>query len=139
MPHSIHILLVDDDYLANQESSKLIREHGLCSCVRVALNGGHALLCLDQVYSHLPHDRLIILLDTQMPIMNGFEFLNEFGRANYRFKNKVTIIMMLSGQNNKNDMEKARQYGISCFIQKPVDPVELARLVTSDPSNKKVA
>lgn len=139
MPQPIHILLVDDDHRANQENSKIIREHGLCNCVRIALNGGHALLCLDQVYNHQPHDQLIILLDTQMPIMNGFEFLDEFSRTNYRFKNKIKIILMLSGQNNKSEIEKARHYGISSFIQKPIDPAELARLVSPDPSSKKVA
>ncbi len=139
MPQPIHILLVDDDHRANQENSKIIREHGLCSCVRIALNGGHALLCLEQIYNHQPHDTLIILLDTQMPIMNGFEFLNEFSKTNYRFKSKVKIIMMLSEQGNRGDMERARQYGISSFIQKPVNPAELARLVSSGPQNKKVA
>lgn len=135
----VHILLVDDDHRANQENSKIIREHGFRASVKTALNGGHALLCLEQIYNHRPHDTLIILLDTQMPIMNGFEFMAAFNKTDYRNKNNIRIIMMISDQNAQNEIEKARRSGVRDFIQKPIAPAELAKLLSSNSRAKKVA
>lgn len=117
----VSILLVDDDEINNFISIKLIKKALDNTAISACLNGKFAIDELAQIQkqdpSLLPD---FILLDINMPIMNGWEFLDEYKRLNIDplGKSKIYII---SSSVFSNDINKARSYPlVQNFISKPL-------------------
>jgi CheY-like chemotaxis protein len=132
----LSVLLVDDDEINNFISIKLIKKALLNTEIMACLNGKFA---IDQLYeiqkkdpSKLPD---YILLDINMPIMNGWEFLDEYKRLNIDPQGK-TKIYIISSSVFSNDINKARSYPlVKDFISKPLNVdkiVELFRVEDHD-------
>jgi CheY-like chemotaxis protein len=109
------ILLVDDDELdvisVERTLQKLDTEYELYK----AYNGKEALALLaSQGGTFMPE---VILLDLNMPKMNGLEFLSAM-RKDKRFSEIKVFIMTTSASNS--DRQTAEQLGISGYIIKPL-------------------
>jgi CheY-like chemotaxis protein len=117
----VSILLVDDDEINNFISIKLIKKAIEHTAISACLNGRFAIEELVEIQKHDPS--LLpdfILLDINMPIMNGWEFLDEYKRLNLDplGKSKIYII---SSSVFSNDINKARSYPlVKNFISKPL-------------------
>lgn len=62
----------------------------------------------------------LILLDINMPYLNGWEFLEEYSKFDQTIPNRI-IIMMLSTSGNPNDIEKSKTYeNAADYITKPL-------------------
>ena len=119
-----NILLVDDDSIFNFLNSKMLEKTGLANEVHTALNGKQAIDLLNSYYmkaSSLPD---IILLDLNMPVMDGFEFLEAFKKINTPNKEKVNIVIVTSSQ-DPNDIAKAKKMGITQYLTKPISEKSL--------------
>jgi CheY-like chemotaxis protein len=116
----VSILLVDDDEINNFISIKLIKKALDNTSITACLNGRFAIELAElqkRDPSLLPD---FILLDINMPIMNGWEFLDEYKRLNLDplGKSKIYII---SSSVFSNDINKARSYPlVKNFISKPL-------------------
>jgi len=118
---AVSILLVDDDEINNFISIKLIRKALFNAEITACLNGKFA---IDQLVEmqRKGADKLpdYILLDINMPIMNGWEFLDEYKRLNIDPLGK-TKIYIISSSVFSNDINKARSYPlVKSFISKPL-------------------
>ena len=112
-----NILLVDDDSIANFLIERIVQSTGLARNIVKALNGKEALKVFTEASgSSLPE---VVLLDLNMPIMNGFEFIQAYQNLQFREKDNVLIILVTSS-NNPSDIEKARQLGIKYYLTKPI-------------------
>lgn len=88
--------------------------------VNVTNNGVEALQWLS---THQDLHQLIILLDIQMPVMNGFEFLNAYANLSDEFK-KVIQIYVLSSTLDQDDINKINENNyVTGFLNKPL-PIE---------------
>jgi len=117
---SVSILLVDDDEINNFISIKLIKKALMNTEIMACLNGKYAIDQLMEIQKADP-EKLpdYILLDINMPIMNGWEFLDEF-------KCKIYII---SSSVFSNDINKARSYPlVKDFISKPLNVEKIVEL-----------
>ena len=119
---SVSVLLVDDDEINNFISIKLIKKALLTTEIIACLNGKYAIDQLVDIQrkdpSKLPD---YILLDINMPIMNGWEFLDEYKRLNIDPSGK-TKIFIISSSVFSNDINKARSYPlVKDFISKPLN------------------
>lgn len=78
-PECHRILLVDDDDVTNFLSREMFRLYHPNVCIDIALNGKEAIELLlrasEEVGTSLPQ---IILLDINMPVMDGWDFLDHF-------------------------------------------------------------
>jgi len=114
-------LLVDDDEINNFISIKLIKKALLTTEIMACLNGKFAIDQLVSIQKKDPNKLPdYILLDINMPIMNGWEFLDEYKRLNIDplGKSKIYII---SSSVFSNDINKARSYPlVKSFISKPL-------------------
>lgn len=119
--HAVSILLVDDDEINNFISIKLIKKALITTEIMACLNGKYAIEQLVQIQKKDPGELPdYILLDINMPIMNGWEFLDEYKRLNIDPAGK-TKIYIISSSVFSNDINKARSYPlVKSFISKPL-------------------
>src|ERR1700748_3459628 len=129
----ISILLVDDDEINNFISIKLIRKAIENADIKACLNGRFAIDELMEMQKDDP-DKLpdFILLDINMPIMNGWEFLDEYKRLNIDplGKSKIYII---SSSVFSNDISKARSYPlVRNFVSKPLSVEKIKEMLEDE-------
>lgn len=125
----VSVLLVDDDEINNFISIKLIKKALLNTEIMACLNGKFAIDQLIEIQRNdinkLPD---YILLDINMPIMNGWEFLDEYKRMNLDPLGK-TKIFIISSSVFSNDINKARSYPlVKDFISKPLNVDKIVEL-----------
>jgi CheY-like chemotaxis protein len=71
----------------------------------------------------------VIFLDINMPIMDGFQFMEEYGKIKSQL-GKKTIIYMVSSSVDPVDIEKAKRISdISDYIIKPIKPGKLKSIM----------
>ncbi|HEY0244845.1 MAG TPA: response regulator [Mucilaginibacter sp.] len=129
----ISILLVDDDEINNFISIKLIKKAINNADIKACLNGRFAIDELTGIQkvdpAKLPD---FILLDINMPIMNGWEFLDEYKRLNIDplGKSKIYII---SSSVFSNDISKARSYPlVRNFVSKPLSIEKIKEMLEDE-------
>ena len=115
--------LIDDDEIYIFTAKKLINKTGFSEEVKFFYNGKEALRAIkSKLYNEeeLPD---VILLDLNMPIMDGWQFLDEF----IRIKTKKTIkVYSVSSSVNPVDLERAKTYNmVSNYIVKPISREKL--------------
>jgi CheY-like chemotaxis protein len=114
------ILLVDDDDISNFINQRVISSANITDHIFITKNGLEALKYLRSQASEsnglIPD---VILLDVKMPVMDGFEFLEEFEMTEKHLVGKIKIILLTSS-NNPSDIEQAKKYNISGYINKPL-------------------
>ncbi|MEQ8534886.1 MAG: response regulator, partial [Imperialibacter sp.] len=72
----------------------------------------------------------VILLDINMPVMDGWQFLDEFVKIKPLIKKKITIYMV-SSSIDEADLERAKTYEeVSDFIVKPVKAEDLEKMLS---------
>ena len=112
-----NFLLVDDDNVFNFISKMTLEKMHLVNDIRAAANGEEALNLLNDYYKRTLPD--IILLDINMPIMDGFGFLEAFNKLNLKGKEKVSIIVVTSSL-DPGDISKVKDLGAVACISKPL-------------------
>src|SRR5687767_9729039 len=124
-----HILLVDDDTINNFINEKLLKKLDSANTITVALNGEEALKFLNAIDNSTEKYPELILLDINMPVMDGFEFLERY--KDLQFPNKKgVVIVMLTTSTNPNDTERLNKAGISGYINKPLTEDKIKGLIT---------
>ncbi|MDD4977449.1 MAG: response regulator [Gallionella sp.] len=114
--HGAHVLLVDDNEINQLVARDLLVHMGLC--VNVANNGEEALAQLDkQTYD-------IVLMDLQMPVMDGFEACRRI-RSQERYARLPVIAMTAAVM--ADDRSASLAAGMNAHIAKPIDPATLLR------------
>jgi CheY-like chemotaxis protein len=105
-PTNVNILLIDDDDVAAESVVRSLRKHTVDFPVTLARDGIEALEILRKTHPDLSIEKpYIILLDLNMPRMNGFEFLQEI-RNDKKLHDSVIFVLTTSDF----DSDKARAY-----------------------------
>lgn len=115
------IMLVDDSDDDNFFSSRVIRK-GLGEDVLILTkyNGKEAINYLRQRQETNEPKPDLILLDINMPVMNGWDFLHEYEKLAPELQGSIVVIMLTTSA-NPDDVEKARSFGITAsFKSKPL-------------------
>jgi CheY-like chemotaxis protein len=111
------VLLVDDDYISNFLNSRLIKRLNLAGDIKVAENGKIAFDYLVNEMKTLSPD--LILLDINMPVMSGFDFLEALKNLPADELNNTRIIVLTSST-SLLDLQDLSMYSVSGFIEKPL-------------------
>jgi len=114
-----NILLVDDDSVCNFLTTKTLERMGLADDIHTALNGRQAIDLFNGYYKDSMSLPDIVLLDLNMPILDGFGFLEEFKRLDLANHDRVQIIVVSSSE-NPEDIMRAKNLGASRYIAKPL-------------------
>jgi CheY-like chemotaxis protein len=112
------ILLVDDDSTTNFLNQLLLEDLQASQEVLLASNGWEALQLIQQlgVQDKCPQ---LILLDINMPEMDGFEFLEAYQALEFKQKQSVVIVVLTTSMNNK-DIERMQHLPIKAYLNKPL-------------------
>ena len=115
----INILLVEDDEVDVMNVRRAFKKGHITNPLYVAGNGIEALAMLrDNGHPALvPRERRLILLDLNMPKMNGIEFLTEL-RADPQLKQIPVVILTTSSEDR--DRVSAYDLNVAGYLLKPV-------------------
>ncbi len=120
--------IIDDDQIFVYGLKKMITVQNLCKTLMVFNNGEEAMNYIRPMLVHNDHLPDLILLDINMPIMDGWDFLDEFVKINPLIKKEITIYM-ISSSINPSDIERAKGYSeISKYLVKPITLDEISKL-----------
>ncbi len=115
----LNILLVEDDEVDVMMVKRAFRKGNIRNLLYIASNGIEALAMLRSKPGQpalMPADRRIILLDLNMPKMNGLEFLQEL-RADLTIRQIPVVVLTTS--NEERDRLQAYQLNVAGYILKP--------------------
>jgi CheY-like chemotaxis protein len=131
MSHAVRkVLLVDDDKVTNLLHTRLINRTGLVDQVDVAIDGQFALEYLQDIEARQDQQPELILLDINMPRMNGFEFLEAYAELPY-VPSAQQIVVILSTSLLKSDHQRAESDpNVFKFANKPLHEDEIIGLVS---------
>lgn len=124
----LNFIIIDDSKLDCFIAEKVIRNTGKCETVTSFQKATEALEYIKENASN-SGSKTLILVDIQMPLMNGFEFVEAFETLPQE-KRDPYFIYMLSSSINENDLNKVRGYSsIKHFLNKPINSNTLTTLL----------
>lgn len=114
------VLLVDDDEDFIQVAQRAIRRSGLNARVEVAHDGAEALraLGLEGAYDVPPRPPLVVLLDINMPVRNGWEVLRRIREHAVTHELPVVVV---SSSDRPEDVQRSYTLGANSFVVKRFD------------------
>ncbi|MCE3282834.1 MAG: Response regulator receiver domain protein [Chitinophagaceae bacterium] len=125
----LRIFLVDDDHIYQFTAKKTLEAMGFAEQVDVFPDGEKA---LDFIREHASNPAIlpdIIFLDINMPIMDGWQFVEEFQKLD--LGSKKVDLYMVSSSVDEADQERSRKYQvINDYIIKPVGRTRFEQLIT---------
>ncbi len=111
----LKVLIIDDDDIVRLVQGKLIQN---CNVCKDPLNFKRASEALEYLNSASVENDYLLLLDINMPMMDGWEFLEAIEKM--AVKDNIYVFMVTSSI-DYNDKEKAKNYKrIINFIEKPI-------------------
>ncbi|WP_159473599.1 two-component system response regulator [Dyadobacter sp. 3J3] len=129
MTAQFDFILIDDSAFDLFIYEKLIIKSGIGNSVLPFNSAQDALEYLSKEGETIP--QTVILLDLQMPGMNGFEFIDEFDLLPEQIKDKIRIYM-LSSTIDTRDIDKAKaSISIIDLLSKPLEIGVLKTILTS--------
>lgn len=119
-------LLIEDNLIDQLIIKQLFRKVLNIDQIVIANNGREG---LQWINGNKKQQSLIILLDIQMPIMNGFEFLDEFDKLSTEIK-KETQIYVLSSTLDSDEILRIKENNyVSGFLSKPFPIQEFKNII----------
>jgi CheY-like chemotaxis protein len=113
---TIHALVVDDEAFSQRFVTRVLATLGITQ-VTLAENGQQAIEAMQAADSNLD----IVISDIEMPEMNGFELVRKI-RWGAAPQYKDIPVLMLTGQDSEENVQKGKAYRIQGFIIKPPKP-----------------
>lgn len=131
MPLTQHnVCLIDDDNIYQFTARKIIESTGVAKQIQSFYNGEEAISFFkDEENQHPEALPDVIFLDINMPIMNGWEFLEEYNNVRSNLPKQI-VVYMVSSSIDDNDFRKSKEYkSVSDFIIKPVNRIKFLELI----------
>ena len=121
--------IIDDDPIFIYGTKRIMKEIDFCEEVIVYNNGQEALEGLSQISNLGQKVPEVIFLDLNMPVMNGWEFLDEITKLPSNNLEK-TFIYIISSSVDPRDLEKVKNYkSVNNYILKPITPNDLENVL----------
>ena len=120
------ILLVEDNELNREIAEELLKQYGFL--VDIAENGAEA---VEKVKNSAPGTYDLVLMDIQMPVMNGYEATEQIRALEDPALAKIRILAMTANAFDE-DRKQALKCGMDGFLSKPIVMEELIRTLQNN-------
>lgn len=125
------LCLVDDDDIFQLITQRVIAQTNLVETIKIFSNGLDAMVFLKSVAQNAARLPEIILLDLNMPVMDGWEFLEEFTLLKPRLEKTITIYVV-SSSIAPSDIQRAEAISeVTDYIIKPITTEKLLDMLKS--------
>ncbi|GHC58990.1 response regulator [Ulvibacter litoralis] len=125
--------IVEDDPMHLFITKKYMELSGFVEKILVCKNGKEAYDTLKAMFLNSEKLPQIIFLDLNMPIWDGWQFLDEFTKIPIE---KNVIIYILTSSNSEEDINRAEQYSLmSNYLIKPINQSQLKSVLAEFVNN----
>lgn len=112
------VLLIDDNEIDNFTNQRMMENERFAGKISVANSGQQGIEVLKKMQpGELPS---LIFLDIMMPVMDGFQFLDEFAKLDETIRKKCRIIMLSSSESFKDLNRANKNIYVYKFLNKPL-------------------
>tara|TARA_R110000744_G_scaffold318002_2_gene424556 strand:- start:297 stop:710 length:414 start_codon:yes stop_codon:yes gene_type:complete len=114
------VLLIDDDEANNFLNKRIIEKMDFTEHIKVAKNGN---IALDLIKKGIKMEHCmpkLIFLDLNMPVMDGWEFLEEYNKLEFGLKQIIKIVILTTSLNPEERTKAENIKEVSGFINKPL-------------------
>lgn len=122
------LFVIDDDKIYHFLLKNLFKQNGINVATSFFHNGQEAIEAIksSKDKGHMPD---LILLDVNMPIMNGWQFIEEYNKL-FGTLPKTSSIYMISSSNDEVDINKAKGYTnlVKDYLLKPICKEDLEKI-----------
>lgn len=126
----VDVLILDDDDVSNFIYKKIIESSGIANNIITFQKGRLALEYLEDKVKSKEAFPDMIFIDINMPVMNGWDFLDEYQEKVASNIDKFVFISMLSSSVYKEDIQKAKGYEVvNEYISKPLTQESVTKLI----------
>ncbi len=123
------VFIVDDDKIYRYTTEKYIELLKLASRVKSYADGEEAINSIKANIGDSDNLPDIILLDVNMPIMDGWDFIEEYLQLNPDLPKNITLYMVSSSIDERDRERASRINEVSDYIVKPVTEDQLIKLI----------
>ncbi len=126
----VNVLLIDDDTIYQFVSCKTLESTGLISKIKVCSNGDEAYKFLEKNMRNTEELPDIILLDVNMPVMNGWQFLDSYKYLKPNLAKEIQVFLVTSSMNDQ-DREFSKRYDcVQDYIVKPLAKEKISEILS---------
>lgn len=125
------ILLIDDSEADNYIHVRRLNKAAIAEEIVIKYNGREGINYLKGITASVPPRPELIFLDINMPVMNGWEFLDEYERMPESKKGR-TLVTMLTTSGADTDRKQAAGYkSIDEYLEKPLTQDKIDAIIAS--------
>ena len=122
--------VIDDDPICVFGIKRTLKQINFCDNITVYNNGLDAINAFNVLIAAGEKLPSVVFLDLNMPIMDGWDFLDDFMKIPNHHRDNVTI-SIVSSSVDPRDMLKAKEYSaVKNYFFKPITPTDLDKIKT---------
>ena len=118
------LLIIDDDKVSTFITAWVAKDSGIFNDIQSVTNGRKALDLFEEVCKGTATAPDLILVDLNMPLMSGFEFIECLTQLTFAGKKNMSIVI-LSSSDNAIDIQRAKSLGIHHYLLKSLSLKDL--------------
>jgi CheY-like chemotaxis protein len=125
------VLLIDDDHMTNYLHKRVISKASLTSSIIVSTNGKEGieeLLKIEDADLDNIKSKVIIFLDINMPVMDGWTFLEVFKEIKNKLNFEINIFVLSSSINPDDKARAEKNSFVTKYINKPLNKESISYL-----------
>ncbi|WP_262897999.1 response regulator [Algoriphagus oliviformis] len=125
----LKVLLVDDDQVMNFVNKRMLEKSGHADTIEVGLGGRMGLELLANKQQKGERFPDLIMLDLNMPEINGWEFLDEYRKFSPQVKSKTLLVMLTSSLDPDDFSSAMNRSEVDEYYVKPLEMSVIEDLV----------
>jgi CheY-like chemotaxis protein len=123
------VMIIDDNSVDLYITSRMISKNNFGKNLLLYTSAEEALKYLLEHQDNIPLLPQVIFVDIYMPLMSGFEFLEEFDRLDDTLKNYIKTYVISSTIDNADIIRSSRNENVAAFHVKPINKEFLDQII----------